>query len=292
MSAFGIVVIPMSGKNVLRDKDTVDEQALEQIRDEDRIEPELRRSVEQEIQGKVDANHPDSCRSSMTLAQEEEAIARELEIARTRERVATERAPYREEGSRVAVRESRRQARARFEERAASVDRWQAPDRDDPRAMLSQSEVATVNEQAERLADELDGWTQAAISRRLAERLVDGRDITDAVVDVYDELDGAAGTVIPIAKVGEVNRGEVSISGEVVELWNASSPRVQDVGLIEDDSGRIKVTVWRKSDASVLQKGEDVVLRNVAKSWYEGRCSVAVTGWSQIEFPERGRWWA
>mgnify|MGYP000616262588 FL=1 len=26
--------------------------------------------------------------------------------------------------------------------------------------------------------------------------------------------------------------------------------------------------------------------------WYDGRVSVAVTGWSQVEFPERGEWWS
>jgi hypothetical protein len=77
-----------------------------------------------------------------------------------------------------------------------------------------------------------------------------------------------------------------------VQLWDSDAPAIQDVGLLEDDSGRIKVTVWRKSEAPVLQEGDHVVLRNVSKSWYEGRCSVAVTGWSSIHFPERGRWWA
>jgi hypothetical protein len=227
----------------------------------------------------------------MTLAQEEEAIARELEIARTREEVATERAPYREDGSRHAVAAVREQQRAQFEARAASVDRWQDPDKDDPRAMLSQSEVATVNEQAGRLANELDGWTRAAISRRLAERLVDGRDMTDAVVDVYDELETAAGTVIPIAKVGEVNRGEVSVEGRVETLWDPSHSSIAQVGLIKDDSERIRVTIWKASDAPWVEEGECVRIHGASVSWYEGRASLAVTGWSSIHVPERGRWW-
>jgi len=281
----------MSGKNVLRDKDTVDEQAFEQIRDVDRYEPELRRSVEQEIQGKVDTNHPDSCRASMTLAQEEEAIARDIEIARTRARVG-EQIETREAGSRQAVQEARQQAREQFDERATSVDRWRDPAKDDPRELLSQSDLATVNRQAARLEEKLDGWTRAAISRRLAERVADGRGMTDAVVDVYDELDQAAGTVIPIEKVGGVNRGEVSVEGEVVQLWEPRSSAIQNVGLIEDESGRTKFTVWAKSEAPLVEEGDHIVLRNVAKNWYEGRCSVAVTSWSRIEFPERGQWWS
>ncbi|MDS0222848.1 DNA-binding protein [Haloarcula sp. S1AR25-5A] len=272
----------MSGKKVIRDKRTVAQKRKDEKRgwvvDET---PELRRSVEQEIQGKVDTNHPDSCRASMTLAQEEEAMARDIEIARTRARVG-EHIETREAGSRQAVQEARQQAGERFDKRAASVDRWRDPDKDDPREVLSQSKLATVNRQAARLEQQLDGWTRAAISRRLAERVADGRGMTDAVVDVYDELDQAAGTVIPISKVEEVNRGEVSIEGRVETLWESSSSAIQQVGLIKDDSGRIKFTSWAKSDVAFVREGEQITLRLAAKNWYQGRVSIALTGRSRI----------
>jgi len=281
----------MSGKKIIRDKRTVAQKRKDEKRGWVVEEtPELRRSVEQEIQGKVDTNHPDSCRASMTLAQEEEAIARDIEIARTRARVG-EQTETREAGSRQAVQESRRQARERFDKRAASVDRWRDPERDDPRKLLSQSDLATVNRQAARLEEKLDGWTRAAISRRLAERVADGRGMTDAVVDVYDELDQAAGTVIPIEKVGEVNRGEVSIEGEVKQLWDPSHSSIAQVGLIGDESGQTRVTIWKASDAPWLEEGDQVRIHGASVSWYEGRASLAVTGWSTIHFPGRGRWW-
>ena len=127
----------MSGKKVIRDKRTVAQKRKDETRgwvvDET---PELRRSVDQEIQGKVDTNHPDSCRASMTLSQEEEAMARDIEIARTRARVG-EQIETREAGSRQAVQEARQQAQARFDKRAASVDRWRDPAKEDPREHLS-----------------------------------------------------------------------------------------------------------------------------------------------------------
>jgi len=281
----------MSGKNVIRDKDTVAQLQKEEARgwvvDET---PELRRSVEQEIQGKVDTNHPDSCRASMTLEQEEKAIARDIEIARTRARVG-EQIRERERQTRLTVEAAGRQTRRRFDKRAASVDGWRDPDRADPRSMLSQEDVAAVNEQAARLARKHDGWTRAAVSRRLAERLVDGRKMTDAVVDVYEELETAAGTVVPIAKVGEVNRSEVCISGRVETWWTPSHPRISQVGLIGDESGRTRLTIWEASNAPWIEEGEQVRIHGAAVSWYEGRASLAVTGWSTIHFPERGRWW-
>jgi ssDNA-binding replication factor A large subunit len=148
-----------------------------------------------------------------------------------------------------------------------------------------------VNREAARLAGELDGWSRAAISRRLAERIVDGAGVMSAVVGVFEELQRAPGQVIPISSIEDVKRREVSIEGRVTQLWNPSHPRIAQVGLIEDESGRTKVTVWKRSNQPLMREGERVRLYDAARSWYEGRCSVALTGWSSISFPERGRWW-
>jgi ssDNA-binding replication factor A large subunit len=84
----------------------------------------------------------------------------------------------------------------------------------------------------------------------------------------------------------------VSIEGEVVQLWDASSPKIAQVGLIADDTGKIKFTSWRKSEPAYVQEGDTVRMRAVKKNWYEGRCSLAVTYDSMIVFPERDRrWW-
>jgi len=71
-----------------------------------------------------------------------------------------------------------------------------------------------------------------------------GKDLTSAVVGVFEELQTAPGTVIPIGKLENVNRKEVSIEGRVEVLWDADSPAIAQVGLIADDSGKTKVTSW------------------------------------------------
>lgn len=146
-----------------------------------------------------------------------------------------------------------------------------------------------MNEQATRLDEKLEGWSRAAISRRLAERVVEGATLMSAVVGVYEALRTAPGHVIPIGKVGEVNRKEVSIAGEVTKLWTPSHPRIAQVGLLEDETGTIKFTSWRASNVAMVREGERVTFRSVAKNWYEGRCSVALTGWSDVLFGERGQ---
>jgi len=148
-----------------------------------------------------------------------------------------------------------------------------------------------VNEQAARLEAQHGGLTRAAISRQLAERIAAGMDAVDAVVEVIELIRDEAGVVVPIDQIENVDRGEVTVEGRIIQLWEPSSPAIQQVGLIEDESGRTKFTSWVKSRQPMVDEGERVRFRAAAKNWYEGRCSIALTGWSEVHFPERGRWW-
>lgn len=61
--------------------------------------------------------------------------------------------------------------------------------------------------------------------------------------------------------------------------------------VIGDESGKIRVTIWNASTAPMIEEGEQVRIHGTARNWYQGRVSLAVTGWSTLHFPERGRWW-
>jgi hypothetical protein len=253
--------------------------------------PELRPSVEQTIQGKVDTNHSDGIGRGLTLTAEERFVARETEITRTQERWDRSQESTREAQCRQVAQDVSRERRCAFHKRAASVDPWCDPERADPREELSQAQLATVNKQAMRLLGKLEGWSRAAISRRVAERVVDGAGVMGAVVGVYEELRTAPGQVIPIADVQDVNRKEVSIEGTVTQLWESGSSAIQQAGLIEDESGRTKLTSWVASGQPWIEEGVRVCIHGAAKNWYNGRVSIALTGWSTVQFPERGRWW-
>ena len=297
----------MSSNNASGKVVTVDEQAFEkaggQAVDEDGFPvvdetPEFEAAVEQETQAKVDANHPDGIADTnedrihgVTLEQEERIRGREAELERISAQAELGTQDGREQRTRAVAAQGSTQRRREFRKRAASVDPMADPERDDPRAELSQDELATVNMEADRLATQLDGWSRAAISRRLADAVVDGRDLTSAVVRVFEELQTAPGQVVPIGKLEDVDRKEVSIDGRVKTLWNPSHPSIAQVGLIADDSGQTRVTIWKASEAPWIAEGERVRIHGAARNWYEGRVSVAVTGWSTIHFPERGRWW-
>ena len=298
---------PMSSTNSSRKVVSVDEQAFEkaggQAVDEDGFPvvdetPEFEAAVEQETQAKVDANHPDGIADTsnerihgVTLEQEERIRAREAELERISAQAELGTQDGREQRTREVVAHGSKQRRREFQKRAATVDPMADPERDDPRAELSQDELATVNTEADRLATRVDGWSRAAVSRRLAKAVVDGRDMASAVVRVFEELQTAPGQVIPIRKLEDVDRKEVSIEGRMTQLWESDSPAIAQVGLIEDDSGKTKLTSWVASDQPWIEEGERVRIHGAAKNWYNGRVSVALTGWSTVMFPERGRWW-
>ncbi|WP_254547329.1 DNA-binding protein [Halomarina pelagica] len=297
----------MSSKNVPSEVVSVDEQAFENADeaevDEDGFEvvdetPEFQATVQMEVQAKVDANHPDGMVDTSderiygaTLEQEERIRAREAELERISAQAELGTQDGREKRTRDIAAKRSAERRAEFQKRAASVNPMADPERGDPRAELTQEQLAAVNKQSVRLAKKLDGWSRAAIGRRLGEAVVGGKDLMSAVVGVFEELQTAPGTVIPIGTLEDVNRKEVSIEGRVTVLWEPSSPAISQVGLIEDDSGKTKFTSWKASDAPWIEEGERVRMHGAAKNWYNGRVSVALTGWSTLHFPERGRWW-
>ena len=284
----------MSSKNVTSDVVSVDEQAFEHpdeaAIDEDGFEvvddtPEFQATVEMETQAKVDSNHPDARGDvradhiyGKTLEQEERIEAREAELEHINAQAALGRQNGRAERTRAVIIEQ-----CGRDEPATKVD---------PRKTLSQADLAQVNTQAIRIDERVrGGYTRAVVGKRLAERVEDGQDVTEAVLETLEEQKSVPGVILPIADVPEVSVGEVAVEGTVTTLWEPSTANIQQVGLIEDDSGRIKFTSWVKSGQPIVREGQTVRFRAAAKNWYQGRCSIALTGWSRVEFPECGRWW-
>jgi len=286
----------MSSNNASGKVVSVDEQAFEkaggQAVDEDGFPvvdetPEFEAAVKQETQAKVDANHPDGIADTskdrihgVTLEQEERIRAREAELERISAQAELGTQDGREQRTREVVSEQ------------CGRDEPAPAERTDPREKLTQDELAEVNEQAMRISDEVKGgWSRAVVAKQLAEKVQRGRDVTKAVLETLEELKAAPGAIVPIADVPDVPVGEVTVEGEITQLWDPSDTSISQVGLIEGDSGKIKFTIWEASRKTVVSEGETVRFRAVKKNWYQGRCSIAITGWSRIEFPERGRWW-
>jgi ssDNA-binding replication factor A large subunit len=113
-----------------------------------------------------------------------------------------------------------------------------------------------------------------------ARRSVTSTYLDEAGMD-RDELMGSNERV----SVGEIDSPEewLDVTAKVVELWDARSDAVAQVGLLGDETGTVKFTKWSKSDLPALEQGEVYDLRNVVTDEYEGRFSVKLNRTTTIE---------
>ncbi len=86
-------------------------------------------------------------------------------------------------------------------------------------------------------------------------------------------------------QVHEVDSPEewIDLKAKVVDLWDAQSDAVAQVGLLGDETGTIKFTKWSKSDLQSLEEDAVYDLRNVVTDEYQGRYSVKLNRTTAIE---------
>jgi replication factor A1 len=114
------------------------------------------------------------------------------------------------------------------------------------------------------------------------------RSVTNTYLDEAglerDDLGGGGGGN-EHKQAAEVDAPEewIDMTAKVVDLWDARSDAVAQVGLLGDETGTIKFTKWSKSDLQTLEEGKVYDLRNVVTDEYEGRFSVKLNRTTTIE---------
>jgi replication factor A1 len=98
-----------------------------------------------------------------------------------------------------------------------------------------------------------------------------------------DDLSGGGGN--EQKDVSDIDSPEewIDITAKVVDLWDADSDAVAQVGLLGDETGTVKFTKWSKSDLPELEEGQVYSLRNVVTDEYQGRFSVKLNKTTTIE---------
>ncbi|WP_434084122.1 replication factor A [Haloglomus halophilum] len=100
----------------------------------------------------------------------------------------------------------------------------------------------------------------------------------------YDDLDLPSRSSGKIALDAIDTDGQwVTVTVKVVDLWDSTHDSIAQVGLIGDESGRIKFTKWRKANLPELEEGDIYRFENVVTSEYKGRYSVNLNSNSSIE---------
>jgi len=136
-------------------------------------------------------------------------------------------------------------------------------------------DVSDVEERLETLIEEYK------VPAEEARRSVVNHYIDEAGIE-RDELGRGGSDAVEIADIDEAERW-VDLTAKVVELWEPRSDSVAQVGLLGDESGRIKFTKWAKSDLPELAEGAVYRLGNVVSDEYEGRYSVKLNRTTTIE---------
>lgn len=97
--------------------------------------------------------------------------------------------------------------------------------------------------------------------------------------DYYGTPEGAA----PV-QISDIDQAEqwINLHAKVVELWESTSPAIDQVGLIGDETGTIKFVKWAKSNLPPLEEGKSYSLENMTTDEWEGRFSVKMNRTTRI----------
>ena len=137
----------------------------------------------------------------------------------------------------------------------------------------------TVDEVAERL-DTLVNEYKVPVSE--ARRSVTNTYLDEAGMERDDISQGGGNDRVEVADIDAPEQW-LDLTAKVVDLWDATSDAVAQVGLLGDETGTVKFTKWSKSDLPSLEEGAVYDLRNVVTDEYQGRFSVKLNRTTVIE---------
>ncbi|EMA55676.1 replication factor A, partial [Halococcus thailandensis JCM 13552] len=111
------------------------------------------------------------------------------------------------------------------------------------------------------------------------------RSVTSSYYDEADVDQDSLSDANEQREIGSINAAEewVDITAKVVELWEPRSDAIAQVGLVGDETGRIKFTSWAKSDLPTIEEGSVYQLGNVVTDEYQGQFSVKLNRTTTIE---------
>jgi len=78
----------------------------------------------------------------------------------------------------------------------------------------------------------------------------------------------------------------IDVVAEVVELWVPRSEKIAQVGLLGDESGRLKFVKWTSADLPELEEGEAYRFESVVTDEYQGRFSVSCNSATAISLSD------
>jgi replication factor A1 len=111
------------------------------------------------------------------------------------------------------------------------------------------------------------------------------RSVTSTYYDETDVDQESLSNANEQRELGSIATAEewIDITAKVVDLWEPRSDSIAQVGLLGDETGRIKFTAWAKSELPTLEEGAVYHLGNVVTDEYQGQFSVRLNRTTTIE---------
>ena len=163
----------------------------------------------------------------------------------------------------------------------------------DPLESVDAETAERVRDAAVRLADHfVSGPGVEVLENAIGRKIARGQTVHAALSNVQEQFYQEAGVIQPISTIPVIPSKynvEADIQGEVTTLWYPKSSSQQQVGLITDDSGTIKFTVWTRSNQSViLHEGDTVRIVDGKVGKYNGQATLAADSETRITVVDRG----
>nr|WP_321497452.1 replication factor A [uncultured Methanolobus sp.] len=88
----------------------------------------------------------------------------------------------------------------------------------------------------------------------------------------------------PLINISDVDDGKwANIRGKIVQLWENTHESISQVGLIGDETGTIKFTIWESAGVSPVEEGKSYLLKSVVVNEWNGKFQLNVNKSSSIE---------
>jgi|AntDeeMetagen192_2_1112575.scaffolds.fasta_scaffold03445_5 replication factor A1 len=111
---------------------------------------------------------------------------------------------------------------------------------------------------------------------------------SEAGVEISEAMGGSTGSGggSELVKIEDIDEPEVFVTVEVTvhDLWDDNdTDSISQVGIVNDDTGRIKFVSWEKSEVPILVEGQSYKLTSVATNEYKGRMSISLNSSTEVE---------
>lgn len=108
--------------------------------------------------------------------------------------------------------------------------------------------------------------------------------------EVTDILEGGEGSgeaaEVEIADIDDPDEF-VTVEVEVADIWDNDTDVLSQVGLVQDDTGRIKFKTWEKSQKPLLTEGQTYRLERVATDEFQGNMEISVNSETSVEMIDK-----